>query len=80
MSVSTPKLGAAARRALTVLSGLPDGGTVSLLLAKGVKLRLIARLVEGGLVKKTNMSASARPIDATKIQITDAGRMALESD
>ena len=50
------------------------------MLAYGLSAGLIADLVDAGLAtaKAERMHAGGRPIEVTRIRITDAGRVALE--
>jgi len=77
---SNARLSPAARRALVELSDSPEGSTDNLLLAHGFKRRLIAGLIEAGLVtaKTEVMRAGERAVHVTRITITEAGRAALE--
>jgi len=77
---SKSRLSPAARRALVKLADSPEGSTDNLLLAHGFKRRLIAGLVEAGLVtaKTEVMTAGERAVHVMRIKITDAGRVALE--
>jgi hypothetical protein len=50
-----------------------------MLSARGVKVETIDELVAAGLaVKKSELVGRGRPIEITRIAITDAGRGALE--
>jgi hypothetical protein len=67
------KLDPATRRALNLLAGLPEGATTeTVLLGHGWTAKLIAELVEAGLVRTT----SGRPM--TWVHITEAGRRAID--
>ena len=75
-----PRLTATQRRALAILadSGL-NGSTIDGMLAAGIKLVTIARLVRNGLVTATaeRIKAGGQAIEVTLVRITDAGRAAL---
>jgi hypothetical protein len=74
-----PKLDAGHRRALKLLADAADGWTEALMLAYGLSAGLIADLVDAGLATaKAERMHAGRPIEVTRIRITDAGRVALE--
>ena len=68
------------RRALGLLARNKDGCTVTMLSARGVKVETIAELLMTGLAMKKSefVSRGKRPIEITRIAITDAGRRTLE--
>jgi len=67
------------RYALGLLTPKQDGCSMSMLSARGVKVETIDELVAAGLaVKKSELVGRGRPIEITRIAITDAGRGALE--
>jgi hypothetical protein len=68
------------RLALTLLAGSADGCTTMILLALGVASTLVAALIADGLAtaKVEHVRAGSRPVDVTRVRITDAGRAALE--
>jgi hypothetical protein len=50
-----------------------------MLLARGVKVETIDELLAAGLaIKRSELVGRGRPIEITRIAITDAGRLALE--
>jgi hypothetical protein len=52
---------------------------MSMLSARGVKVETIDELVAAGLaIKRSELVGRGRPIEITRIAITDAGRQALE--
>jgi hypothetical protein len=69
-------------RALCAGSSHPhkkDGCTMTMLLARGVKVETIDELVAAGLaIKKSELVGRGRPIKITRIAITYDGRRALE--
>ena len=76
-----PRLGAAARQLLVALAESPQGVMAApLLLARGFKPKLVDRLVDAGLASKRTgrIKGGVRPIHVVLINITDAGRSALE--
>jgi hypothetical protein len=68
------------RRALGLLARNKDGCTVTMLSGRGVKVETIAELLMTGLAMKKSefVSRGKRPIEITRIAITDAGRRTLE--
>jgi hypothetical protein len=80
MMPKRPRLTATQRRALAILanSGL-NGSTVAGMVAGGVKVVTIARLVRNGPVSASpqRMRAGGETIEVTQVRITDAGRRAL---
>jgi hypothetical protein len=75
-----PKLNADHRRALALLAESADGCAEAMMRARGFKLLgCISELVDAGLAtaRAERMHAGGRPIDVNRIQITDAGRVAL---
>jgi hypothetical protein len=65
------------RRALALLAKLPDA-TQGLLLAYGIKDDVIAQLIANRLVTAwTERIGGGRPVEITRIVITEAGRFAL---
>ena len=68
----------ASRHALGLLTPKKDGCTMSMLLARRVKVETIDELIAAGLaIKKSEVVGRGRPIEVTRIAITDAGRRAL---
>ncbi len=67
------------RRLLEMLAGSADGSTDALLVAHGFHFDLMARLVRERLATATPESAYAggKPVEVTRLRITDAGRRAL---
>src|SRR5207237_2400655 len=67
------------RYALGLLPPQKDGCTTTMLSARGVKIETIDELLAAGLaLKKSELVGRGRPIEITRIAITDAGRLALE--
>ena len=67
------------RYVLGLLTPKKDGCTMTMLLARGVKVETIDELLAAGLaIKKREVVGRGRPIEITRIAITDAGRRALE--
>jgi hypothetical protein len=80
MAVSPRKgLSTEQRRALKLLAGSPDGCTMSIMLAHGLKPELLADLVRGGLAtaKPETVRAGGKSIEVVRMLITDAGRQAI---
>jgi len=66
------------RYVLGLLTPKKDGCTMSMLLARRVKVETIDELIAAGLaIKKSEVVGRGRPIEVTRIAITDAGRRAL---
>jgi hypothetical protein len=67
------------RRALTVLAGSAEGCTEAILLAHGFPSVLVAELIHAGLATahRERMGRGGRPVEVTRIMITEAGRRAL---
>jgi hypothetical protein len=66
------------RYALGLLSPKKGGCTMTMLLARRVKLETIDELLAAGLaIKKSELVGRGRPTEITRIAITDAGRRAL---
>jgi hypothetical protein len=67
------------RYALGLLTPKKDGFTMTMLLARGVKVETIDELLAAGLaIKRSELVGRGRPVEITRIAITDAGRLALE--
>jgi hypothetical protein len=67
------------RYALGLLTPKKDGCTMTMLLARGVKVETIDELVNAGFAtKKSELVGRGRPIEITRIAITDAGQRAIE--
>jgi hypothetical protein len=62
-------------RALRLLAGSPLGVTEAIMLAHGFTNELLDALVRDGLATAT--PETVRPIEVVRVQITDAGRLAL---
>jgi hypothetical protein len=79
--VSPRKGGPGAERlpALRLLAGSPHGCTEAIMLAHGFTVETLGRLVLDGLATATPgiMYAGKRPIEVTRLRITDIGRQAL---
>ena len=71
--------GAEQNRALRLLAGSPHGCTEAIMLAHGFTDEILGRLVMNGLATAAPgiMYAGNRPIEVTRLMITDAGRQAL---
>jgi hypothetical protein len=67
------------RRLLELLAGSADGSTDAVLVAHGFDSDLMARLVRERLATATpeRVFAGGKPIEVTRVRITDAGRRAL---
>ena len=67
------------RYALGLLTPKKAGCTITMLSARGVKVETIDELVAAGLaIKKSERVGRGRPVEITRIAITDAGRRILE--
>ena len=67
------------RYVLGLLIPKKDGCTMTMLSARGVELETIDELLKAGFaIKKSELVGRGRPIEITRIAITDAGRRALE--
>jgi hypothetical protein len=66
-------------RALSLIAASPNGCTTTALMAQGVPPRVIADLVDRGLaISSAKMvDTGARPIEVTRLRITQHGRKAL---
>ena len=71
--------GAEQSRALQLLAGSPHGCTEAIMLAHGLTAELLVDLVRDGLATAAPgiVYAGNRPIEVTRLTITDAGRRAL---
>jgi hypothetical protein len=67
------------RRVLELLAGSADGCTDALLTAQGFKLDVLISVVSAGLAtaKPERVFAGGKPVEITRVRITDAGRLAL---
>jgi hypothetical protein len=67
------------RRLLEMLAGSPDGTTDALLTAHGFKLDVLISVVSAELATATaeRVCASGKPVEVTRVRITNAGRQAL---
>jgi hypothetical protein len=67
------------RRLLEMLAGNADGTTDALLTAHGFKLDVLIRIVSAGLATAMpdRVFAGGKPVEVTRVRITDAGRRAL---
>jgi len=63
-----------------MLAASPDGCTAAILLAHGFKSDRLVELINAGLASVTTerVIAGDRAIQVTRVQITDAGRQALD--
>jgi hypothetical protein len=80
MAMSARGLSAAEQcRALRLLAGSPHGCTEAIMLAHGFTTEILGRLVLDGLATATRgiMYAGNRPIEVTRLRITDIGWQAL---
>jgi hypothetical protein len=70
---------AALERLLELLVASHEGATDALLLAHGLKLGILISIVGAGLAtaRPERTPAGGKPVDATRVRITDAGRRAL---
>jgi hypothetical protein len=68
------------RRALSVLTDYPEGCTKPLLMAHGFTTKIIADLIESGLVsaQPERSHVGGHPHRVMRFKITDRGRAALE--
>ena len=75
-----PRRNAERRRALELLAASSDGCTAAILLAHGFKSDRLVELINAGLASVTTerVIAGDRAIQVTRVQITDAGRQALD--
>jgi hypothetical protein len=75
-----PRRSAERHRALELLAASPDGCTAAILMAHGFKSDRLAELINAGLASVTieRVTAGDRRVKVTRVQITDAGRQALE--
>src|SRR5260370_29497026 len=64
------------RRALELLAGSRDGMTEAMLLAHGFTVDMLVDLIRAGLATANTerMVAGGRPIEVTRVRITDAGQ------
>ncbi len=67
------------RRLLEMLAGSEDGITDALLSAHGFKLDVLISIVSAELATATpeRTLAAGKPVETTRVKITDAGRRAL---
>ena len=67
------------RRVLRLLAAAPNGATEAIMLAHGFTNAMLTVLVREGLATATpeTVHAGKRPIEVVRVQITDAGRLAL---
>jgi hypothetical protein len=67
------------RRLLELLVASDEGATDALLQAHGLKLDILISIVSAGLATATPERAlvGGKPVDVTRVRITDAGRRAL---
>jgi uncharacterized metal-binding protein len=74
------KLSARQRRALDVLAGCPDGCAEVAMIAQGFTIEMLCALVGAGLAtaKAVRMVAGGKPVEVTRVYITEAGRAELE--
>jgi hypothetical protein len=63
-----------------LLAASPDGCTAAILLARGFKADRLVELINAGLASVTTERrvAGDRPVEITRVPITDAGRQALK--
>ncbi len=67
------------RRLLELLADSGDGCTDAVLAAHGFKLDILISIVSAGLATATpeRVSTGGKPVEVTRVRITDAGRRAL---
>jgi hypothetical protein len=67
------------RRLLQMLAGSADGSTDALLAAYGFTVALMVDVVSAGLATAIadRVYAAGKPVEVTRVRITDAGRRAL---
>jgi hypothetical protein len=65
------------RRILTMLAEAADGCTDAFLVGQGFAFDLMARLVRERLATATPERAAGKPVEVTRLRITDVGRRAL---
>ena len=70
---------AAERRLLEMLAGSADGTTDALLTAHGFKLDVLISIVTAEFATATpeRVFAAGKPVEVTRVRITDAGRRAV---
>jgi hypothetical protein len=68
------------RRALELLAGSRDGCTEAIMLAHGFTVAQMVELVRAGLATANSerLVAGGRMVEVAQVQITEAGRRALE--
>jgi hypothetical protein len=66
-------------RLLDMLAGSADGSTDALLAAHGFKLDVLIRIASADFATATpeRTLAAGKPVETTRVKITDAGRRAL---
>ncbi len=65
------------RRLLTLLAEAADGCTDAFLVGQGFDFDLMARLVRERLATATPERIAGKPVEVTRLRITDAGRRTL---
>jgi hypothetical protein len=67
------------RRVLELLAGSRDGCTEAMMLAHGCKTGMMVEIVNGGraTAKAERVVAGNRPMEVTRVRITEAGRHTL---
>jgi hypothetical protein len=77
----TPALDPERRRALELLAGSPEATTEHILAAHGISVSLIVDLIHAGLAtaRPQRMWVGKREIEVAVVQITEAGRRALDA-
>ena len=68
------------RRALELLASCPDGCTETIMLAHGFTVGQLDELIRAGFAtaQPDRMRAGDRPIEVTRVRITEAGREMVE--
>jgi hypothetical protein len=75
-----PRRSAERRRALELLAASPEGRNAAILFVRGFEADRLVELINAGLASVTTERrvAGDRPVEITRVPITDAGRQALK--